>query len=322
MDANQNNGAQPVLSPMDRLGAILDAETPTEQLSDDEQDPEQEALAQDEEPSAEDPQPDEDESTEDEGEESEDQTSALEEVELDGKSFQVPPEIKAAVMRQQDYTRKTQALAVQHRQTAELEQVLQQKAQVVDGLADIVGDLRNLDLQINYLEKQVNLQDLRVNDPLEYSLKVTDLMAFKNQRDRLNERKENMARTVLQAEADYKANATAEGDKYLSSAIKGWGPQLRDRLVDHAVSIGFSKEQLNDVINPLNVILLHDSYLYHQGKSSNPTSKRVLQFPTATLRPGATPGKTNPVKLRARAEQRAKLHKSGNIKDAAALIRL
>jgi hypothetical protein len=99
------NTTQSEMSAMDRLGVLLEADGSIEKEKDDEPKvSDAEGVEEDGVDQGEEPQADEGEELAAEGEEGAE--VAPEEVEIDGKLYQVPPEIKAAIMRNSDYTQK------------------------------------------------------------------------------------------------------------------------------------------------------------------------------------------------------------------------
>lgn len=116
-------------------------------------------------------------------------------------------------------------------------------------------------------------------------------------------------------------------------SIQGWGDQLKESLVKAGMDLGFSKEELSDVMNKDGTIkdgyipaadsrfmrLLHKAYLYdqQQKQSKEIAEKKVSEAPKV-LKPGS------PAKVDNRSQQYQeglkKLKKSGKMEDAAALF--
>ena len=71
-----------------------------------------------------------------------------EEVEFEGKSYKVPKELKPALLRTDDYTRKTQEVAAQRKAIEDRAQFLQAREQVMAAAAQDMADLRAAEVEL------------------------------------------------------------------------------------------------------------------------------------------------------------------------------
>lgn len=88
---------------------------------------------------------DEQEATEDSEASSEDDS---EEVEFEGKQYKIPKELKPALLRTDDYTRKTQEVAAQRKAIEDKAQFLQAREQVMAAAAQDMADLRAAEVEL------------------------------------------------------------------------------------------------------------------------------------------------------------------------------
>ncbi len=94
------------------------------------------------------------------------------------------------------------------------------------------------------------------------------------------------------------AKRSEEGQRELERDIKGWSPELKQKLGETAKAIGFRPEELAQVSDPRAVKLLHKAYLYDQLMAkSTAKPKPEPQTPVVGLKPRASTAITDPDKL-------------------------
>ena len=145
MDTNPDQEVSEVPAE-DRLAALFaEEESPVEAPEEDNAEAEEETEAQAEEESAE-------------------ATDEVEEVEFEGKQYKVPKELKPALLRQADYTKKTQELAEYRKQVADQVDYLTAQKQLLSTASQEFADLRAAELELAKFG-QVNWQELANADP-------------------------------------------------------------------------------------------------------------------------------------------------------------
>jgi len=130
----------------DRLATILGAEDTEEEATLVEDNAESEEESVEEEPQEEEP------------------TAALEEIEFEGKTYQIPPELKKGFLYQQDYSRKTQEIADYKRQLADQHDYLTAQRQLLATASQDFAELRAAEQQLQAFQ-QINWQELASADP-------------------------------------------------------------------------------------------------------------------------------------------------------------
>lgn len=186
----------------------------------------------------------------------------IEGVKLRGKK-EALERIKAERLMQADYTRKTQEVAEQRRTFEAQQQQLREHAQNFQTHQREVAQLVNVDERLAQFS-QVNWQALTDQDPhqaLKLHTEFTQLQAHRGQ----------LVNALTQRQQEAKAQAQRETAKQLSEAqavvqreIKGWSPELANKLVDYGKSQGFPMEVLKNVTKPEFVKTLHKAYLFDQ----------------------------------------------------------
>ena len=175
-----------------------------------------------------------------------------EEVDWDGEKYRVPKPLKDALLRQADYTRKTQELAEQRRTVEQHVQSLSQQAELQQATLEHRVNLRTVEQQ---------LQQFQNTDWSAYSANygaeatAAAMASWQQYRDAKAELEGAIAKTESEARQISErssANAIAQAEQVLSREIEGWSPQLVTTLAGYAAeNFGITPQELRDsVINP------------------------------------------------------------------------
>lgn len=262
------------------------------------------------------------ESDEQEDESDEDESPEPETIDIDGTPVPVE-ELKKGYLRQQDYTRKTMALAEERKALeGEAQSVQVERAQYAQLLPVLAQQL-----QAGF-EKEPDWDTLFAQDPIgavqiERAWRVKQqqrqeyLQAISAEQERLQEQEqvENQRRI---------ARELAENQTKLLEAIPSWRkPEVakaeKAKVREYAKKLGFTDDELKFVTDARAVVGLYKAMKYDELAARR---DKVVQAPkpqVAPMRPGGKPGK---VDLRGKPVVQAKqrLAKTGNVRDAASAI--
>jgi hypothetical protein len=222
-----------------------------------------------------------------EGEHPEAPVEDLEDIELEGKQYRVPKDLKDGYLRQADYTRKTQEVAEQRKAVEEREKAFQDQARLHQEHIEAIADLRALDKQI---EKYRNYDWRGAYAQASGNQEATrELDAHRLQYDMLKDERQTIADTLTQKAQQRAFEAQRESARQFEQAeavlkreIPGWSAETRDKLKDFAISKGVPARDVAQVTNPAIVKILHLAYLGEQSL----TKARAAAKPAA---PVATP---------------------------------
>lgn len=218
-----------------------------------------------------------------------------------------------------DYTRKTQQLAEQRKALeAEQESVVQAR-QLRDAYAE---RLQMIEQMLSAQESTEDLDSLKESDPIGYAVKVAELQQKEKQ---LNAVKAERERIAQEQQAEYQQNM----QKYLQTqaqelakaipdfADPNKGDALRADLRKFAKSVGFSDEDLSNVVDHRQVLTLYKAMQYDKLQQAKPqVTKRVSEAPK-TLKSGSGSKQTNYDKLKRDKQQ---LRSTGKVRDAAKIF--
>ena len=191
--------------------------------------------------------------------------SEVEEVDWEGKKYAVPKELKDALMRQSDYTRKTQEIAETRRALEAKEAEIQQRAQVEEAH---LNDLANLRLVDGVLSKyqNVNWQAENQNDPVATQAKWIDYQQAMQARQALAGRiSEAQQQRGLQQQRDI-AKRLQESEEALRADEKSWTPEKSAQLSQFIrETYGYTVEELAQSLSPRFVRAMRDAMVGRQA---------------------------------------------------------
>ena len=221
-------------------------------------------------------------------------------------------ELKAQRMMQADYQRKTAELARQREETqVQVRQAVEaEKKQYMEALKQQQTLLMNVvapDLQ------KVDMDQLAQDDPAEY-VRVQNRINKFNQA--LQWTQAEQQRLIQQEQDHIQKVLLPKAAEELSRDIPNWGPEIQRSISKTAAEkYGFTPEELNSVIDPRMVKVLHDAYQLHQIRSQKPIAEKKVVEKPKVMKSGT------PTQVAERGEEFKRLQKSGRVEDAASAIR-
>ena len=215
-----------------------------------------------------------------------------EEIDLDDLKLKLPKseaeKVKLAILRQADYTRKTQELA-EARKAFDAER--QSTAQADEGELNARANIALIDRQLAQYQ-QVNWAQFNDNDPFEAQKAFQNYQLLKDAR--------TTGVTFLQtAQAERTgrqqqetATRLQDGSAELVRDIPGWSPELSAKLVDFGTrKFGLSKADFDGVDDPRAVKLLHAAYQWEQHQDKTKKAQSIQKQQEVT--PAATVGRAS-----------------------------
>ena len=215
-----------------------------------------------------------------------------------------------------DYTQKTMEIA-EHRKAIETQaQMLQQQYQIQQQNLQSYAQLMSMDTQLSQYQ-EVNWDAWVDSDPLEAQKGWQKFQMLQNRRN-------EMANQVTANQDRLKSEQTANLQRQLATAsevvqreIKGWGSELANELKTTGISsYGFTDSEMNSIIDPRMVKVLHDAHQWKKLQTSKPqTLKKVTDAPKAA-KPNSKP--TDAQSGRGKLMKQLKMAKSAKTRTAIA----
>ncbi len=218
-----------------------------------------------------------------------------EEVEYEGKQYKLPKELKEALLRQADYTRKTQEVAEQRRafeaQAQEQAQLLQVRAQTIEGRAYLASIDQNL-AQYN----QINWSQLAQDDPAEANRLWIQRSQLVEQRQGVSNHLAQMEQHALETQQQETVRRLQEGTAILQRDIPGWSAQKASELQSYAVKeLGIPQAIVAQIDDPAVVKAINRLFMLEKQVSKPKPQPK----PVTSIKAQASNAKVDTMKLSA-----------------------
>lgn len=214
----------------------------------------------------------------------EESSAALEEVEIEGKTYQVPSEIKSALMRQQDYTRKTQEVAEQRKlvqlqqQAAQMEQMFREQA------APEFEALAKLEAQIAQF-KNVDWNSLDMETMVRYR---HSLDVVKEQREEAKQALERRQREFQNTLTQKQQEMLQQGQEWLRRNLPKWDADEARAIAQYGQEQGFTDFELNNLSDPRTVRMFWKARQYDLLQQQKGTIAQKAAKAPPVLKPGVS----------------------------------
>jgi hypothetical protein len=206
----------------------------------------------------------------------------------DGKVYRVHKALKPNLLKNRDYTQKTQETAAIKR---ELEAQRAQQTQVAEEDLDDRASVRSIKAQLEKY-KDVDWISAHRQDPMgtrEHEIYVNQL------REALGEAEHRIAerQTTRTQEAERTfATRFEETRQFAQEKIPGWSPELSSKVLQYADSEGITEDFFRANLSPTLIKILHRAYIGEQALKKQTTARPA---PAPITQPLATVGtKANP----------------------------
>jgi hypothetical protein len=296
---------QPVEEPQE------EAEVPTDETS---EDTDAEPTEESEEPEA-----------EEEEQSEEDEVPAILKLKVNGEEVEKPLEEVVALAQQGlDYTQKTQQVAEQRKELEAYaesikaqEQAFQEQMQLNNVLIEDVAKITALDQQLNQYAN-VNWQQLSDSDFVEAQKLFFTYNQLQQERSSLVSQFEAKKQQVVQKQTQLMAEKIAKGKEVLAKEIPNWSPETNQALLSTGRDYGFSDAELNSIVDPRHVKVLHDAMQWRKLQQKDSIVKKKVSSAKPVVKPGA---KDTKAEANSNVRQlRESLRKTGKSDMAAKLI--
>ena len=244
-------------------------------------------------------------------------------IKVDGEELEVGiDELKNGYQRQADYTRKSQALAEQRKETegiqSERQRLEQERQMYANGLQMLQeqqsAKLNNFDT--------VEWETLKQEDPYQYMIKKDE---YRDAQERVN----NVAQQQVliqqeQAEQANKARAHFVQQEYskLVNALPEWNDAkstIKKDVQEYATSVGFRPEEISQLADHRSVLIIKKAMEFDRLTTKVAPKKKAVKRVPKVQKSGR--GNSNEdAATEAMNKKRARLRKSGKQDDAASLF--
>ena len=244
-------------------------------------------------------------------------------IKVDGEEFEVGiDELKSGYQRQADYTRKSQALAEQRKETENIQserQRLEQERQMYANGLQMLQEQQTAKLQDF---DKVDWETMKEEDPYQYMLKKDE---YRDAQERVNNAAQQQ---VLIQQEQQAAVQQARGEfiqqEYarLVAALPEWNDKdstIKKDIQEYATSVGFKPEEISQLADHRSVLVIKKAMEFDKlTKKVAPKKKAVKKVPKVQKAGRGTSKEETAAE--ALKTKRARLRKSGKQDDAASLF--
>jgi len=266
-----------------------------------------------------------DDQAEEEEQSEEDEVPAILKLKVNGEEVEKPLEEVVALAQQGlDYTQKTQQVAEQRKELEAYaesikaqEQAFQEQMQLNNVLIEDVAKITALDQQLNQYAN-VNWQQLSDSDFVEAQKLFFTYNQLQQERSNLVSQFEAKKQEVVQKQTQLMAEKIAKGKEVLAKEIPNWSPETNQALLSTGRDYGFSDAELNSIVDPRHVKVLHDAMQWRKLQQKDSIVKKKVSSAKPVVKPGA---KDTKAEANSNVRQlRESLRKTGKSDMAAKLI--
>lgn len=239
-------------------------------------------------------------------------------VRVDGKEVDVTlDELQKGYSRTLDYTRKTQQIAEVRKQTeGELQAVRAERGQYAQLLSALEAQVQQA------AQPNIDWDRLYNEDPLEW---VRQREVMRDNQDRsaaIQSEQQRLSQLSQQEQAQFMQQKLQHEQEALLAAIPDWKDAKKAQaekalLLEFGQKIGFTQDELKNVVDHRAVLMLRKAALYDQMMSKRGNIKPVTNNGPRPAKPGAAGRVSNSTEV-VRAQQR--VAKTGRVDDAANAI--
>ncbi|NDB60617.1 hypothetical protein EB001_19545, partial [bacterium] len=289
-------------SPQSRLEAMLGDDIvtdvkPTEVQEEEKEQPPLEAEAETSETEEEATEESPDDQAEEEEQSENDEVPAILKLKVNGEEVEKPiDEVVALAQQGLDYTQKTQQVAEQRKELEDYakgikaqEEIFRQEVELQNVLINEVAQITALDQKLAAYQN-VNWQQLSDNDFVEAQKLFFTYNQLQQDRNALVSQFEAKKQEVVQKQTQLLSEKIAKGKEVLAKEIPNWSPETNQALLSTGKEYGFSDAELNSIVDPRHVKVLHDAMQWRKLQK-NSTVKNKISNAKPVVKPGAKDSK-------------------------------
>ena len=239
-------------------------------------------------------------------------------VKIDGKEVDVTlDELQKGYSRTQDYTRKTQQIAEVRKQTeGELQAVRAEREQYAQLLSALEAQVQQA------AQPNIDWDRLYNEDPLEWVRQREVMRDNQDKAAAIQSEQQRLSQLSQQEQAQFMQQKLQHEQEALLAAIPDWKDAKKAQaekalLLEFGQKIGFTPDELKNVVDHRAVLMLRKAALYDQIMSKRGNIKPVTNNGPRPAKPGAAGRVSNSTEV-VRAQQR--VAKTGRVDDAANAI--
>ena len=241
-------------------------------------------------------------------------------IKVDGQEQEVTlDELRNGYQRQADYTRKSQALAEQRKAYEANLQAIQSEREQYSQALQLMSTRQQNELA-QY--ENIDWKALKEDDPMEYMEKRLEYQDARDQLTRVQQEQHRVAEQQRQQILEQTQQVMQNEAKKLSEVLPAYADpnsNLKNQLRDYALSLGFSQDDLNSIVDHRVVVVLHKAML--QDRAAQGTVKKAkASKPVPKVVKSGTPESKTQRSKKASQQRRERLSRTGSTRDATSVF--
>ena len=268
------------------------------------------------------------EETEEEVEEEEETEIVAEEdlkytIKVDGEEIEVGiDELKNGYQRQADYTRKSQALAEQRKETEQIQserQRLEQERQMYANGLQMLQEQQSAKLKDF---DNVDWEGLKTEDPYQYMIKKDEYRDAQERITNLVQEQQAVQQEQAQQAQQVRAHFVQQEYSRLVQALPEWNDSkstIKKDVQDYAISAGFLPEEVSQLADHRSILVIKKAMEFDKLTTKVAPKKKAVKKVPKVQKSGRGNSKED-VAAEAIKKKRARLQKSGKQDDAASIF--
>jgi len=241
-------------------------------------------------------------------------------VKVDGEEQEVTlDELRNGYQRQADYTRKSQALAEQRKAyEANLQAITSEREQYSQALEMMSAQQKN---ELSQYEN-IDWKALKEDDPMEYMEKRLEYQDARDQLARVQQEQQRVSEQRRLQVLEQTQKVMENEAKKLSEVLPAYADpssNLKTELRDYALSLGFSQDDLNSIVDHRVVVVLHKAMLQDRAAQGTVRKAKASKPVPKVVKSGTPESKTQRSK-KASQQRRERLAKTGSTRDATSVF--
>lgn len=210
----------------------------------------------------------------------------LAEVEYEGKTYKVPPEIEKAILRQADYSRKMNEVGAKEKVFSQRLEQIEAMDQTVAKRAEAMAEIKSLDERIKAYDG-IDWGKAKAEQPAEAAMAAVELMELKQARQQADEKAKSIESEFSQGRAKLLDEKRADMLKVLAKELPGWGEELGTKITQHAIAKGWTAQELQALTDPRVVKALDAERRYELAQKGKAELKAKVKDVPPVVKPGA-----------------------------------
>jgi hypothetical protein len=229
--------------------------------------------------------------------EDEEPEPAVVDVKFDGKDYSVPPELKDALLRQSDYTRKMQDISGKRKELEAKDQTLQRDTELHQLHIDEVATIKAIEQQLQAYEA-VDWETAYNDDPVEAMKLDRQQRGLQDNKQQALARLQENQRQAFEHQRVEHAKLLEKGQAALEADIPGWDTKMAEKTRDYALKEGYTAAEVSRLTNHRHVKTLNKARLYDELVSKQATKpKPAPAQPAAKVKGARQGGSKDPEKM-------------------------